>query len=282
MTVSIVTVSFNQARFLPEAIASIQDQKGAKVEHVIVDPGSTDGSREIASAMANESTKLLFQPDDGPADGLNAGFAETSGDILGYINSDDRLEPGAAQFVERWFAQHPDVDVLSGANRIINEDGSTRWRLRAPVPFSAELSVAGLTTVVQQSTFIRRRAYDRTAGFDTRNRTTWDLELMVDLDLNGARFATVHRALAGFRYHGSTITHRLGNPASEADQELQNAADADMARIRSKIEAAGRLPTSSPGRIRSAAFVARPWNRVLEVTHAGHYWDGMSGGSSDL
>ena len=95
MKFSIVTISFNQAPYLETAIRSVLDQNYPDLEYIIVDPGSTDGSRDIIERFRSRFAKIIFEPDQGPGDGLNKGFAHATGDILGYLNSDDALLPGA-------------------------------------------------------------------------------------------------------------------------------------------------------------------------------------------
>src|SRR4029077_2212938 len=82
--VSIVTISFNQAPFLERAIRSVLEQDHPDVEYIVVDPGSTDGSREIIEKYRSRIAKVILEPDRGPANGLNKGFAAATGEILGY------------------------------------------------------------------------------------------------------------------------------------------------------------------------------------------------------
>src|SRR5688572_21687448 len=118
MKVSIVTISFNQVRFLEQAICSVLEQDYPNIEYIVVDPGSTDGSREIIEKYRSRLARVIFEPDLGPADGLNKGFSLASGDILGYINSDDYYLPAAVTKIVRYFQKHPDVDVVSGNAQI--------------------------------------------------------------------------------------------------------------------------------------------------------------------
>lgn len=123
MKISIVTISFNQTCFLEEAICSVLEQGYPNVEYIVVDPGSTDGSREIIERYSDRIDKVIFEPDEGPADGLNKGFAHASGDVFGFLNSDDVLEPGALSGAARYFEARPEVDVVSGHSWIIDEEG---------------------------------------------------------------------------------------------------------------------------------------------------------------
>ena len=93
MKISIVTVSFNQADYLEQAIRSVVEQDYSDIEYIVVDAGSTDGSREIIER--DRIATVVFEPDREPADGLNKGFARATGDIFGYINADDAYLPGA-------------------------------------------------------------------------------------------------------------------------------------------------------------------------------------------
>src|ERR1700738_5632483 len=95
--VSIVTISFNQAEFLERAIRSVVDQDYPEIEYSVVDPGATEGSRDIIERYRSRIARVIYEPDRGPADGLNKGFACATGDIFGFLNSDDVLLPGAVR-----------------------------------------------------------------------------------------------------------------------------------------------------------------------------------------
>jgi glycosyltransferase involved in cell wall biosynthesis len=96
--ISIVMPCFQQAAFLEEAVRSVLDQQGVDVELLVMDPGSTDGSRELLLALKEtygERLVLNFGPDQGQADAVNRGMQMARGRILGWLNSDDRLHPDA-------------------------------------------------------------------------------------------------------------------------------------------------------------------------------------------
>ena len=96
--ISIVMPSYNQAEYLEEAVRSVLDQQGVAVELLVMDPGSTDGSRELLQRLQTaygERLRLFFEPDQGQSDAVNRGMALARGGILGWLNSDDRLRPGA-------------------------------------------------------------------------------------------------------------------------------------------------------------------------------------------
>ena len=225
--ISIVTLSFNQARFLDQAITSITGQGYPNLDYIVVDPGSTDGSRAIIEARRNVITTVLLDPDKGPADGLNNGFAAATGDIYGYINADDLLRPGALATIARHFTENPQIDAILGNGLIINADGSTRRRMKSS-PFSLTDLGHGAMTFAQQGHYFRKSVFP---GFNRENRTSWDGELLVDMALAGARFRNVPEQLGAFRLYGDTIT---GSGRLAAQMAI------DLARIRAK--ALGRPP----------------------------------------
>jgi glycosyltransferase involved in cell wall biosynthesis len=117
--VSIVTISYNQCAFLERAIQSVLAQNYPEVEYIVVDPGSTDGSRDIIERYRSRISKLILEPDKGPVDGLNKGFSVATGEIYGYLNADDEFLPGAIDKAMRAFASHRKLKSFM--------DTATRW-----------------------------------------------------------------------------------------------------------------------------------------------------------
>jgi glycosyltransferase involved in cell wall biosynthesis len=228
--ISIVTISFNQAPFLERCIRSVVDQGYPNTEYIVVDPGSTDGSRDIIERYRGRLAAAVLEPDQGPADGLNHGFARSSGEVLGYINADDCLRPGSLAFLGEYFARNPEVDVLAGGIRITDADDRPRLRNRAADQFDLADYAAGVCTVTQQGTFFRRRAFEAVGGFNAANRVCWDGELLVDMAIKGMRFARTSRTLGDFRLYGANITGSSG---------YMEKLDREFARINGKIAAHG-------------------------------------------
>jgi glycosyltransferase involved in cell wall biosynthesis len=209
-TISIVTLSYNQGRFLDDCIESVLMQKSAGVDYIVVDPGSSDNSREILERHAPRIDRIILDPDEGPADGLNKGFACAAGEIYGYINADDRLAPGAIEFVRAFFARRPEVDVLCGAIRIIDEHGQASLRGRTSDNFDVRRYAARLCNIAQQATFFRRSAFAKVGGFNFANRVAWDGELLADMALVNARFVRIRKVLGDFRVYRGTISNSDG------------------------------------------------------------------------
>lgn len=203
-TVSIVTISFNQERFVLDAIRSVLSQPDRLAEYVIVDPGSTDRSPELYPRDHSRVT-VLEGPDAGPADGLNKGFSYCSGDVFGFVNSDDYLMPGALAAVGSFFDRTPQADVLLGNGWLVNELGAPLRHVR-PTRFSPLLYAYGAAHFLQQSCFFRRQAFEAVGGFNAANHVVWDAELLLDMAVSGSSVARLNADLGCFRLHGASIT----------------------------------------------------------------------------
>ncbi|MDP1663604.1 MAG: glycosyltransferase family 2 protein [Methylobacter sp.] len=205
MKISIVTISYNQVQFLERAICSIIQQDYDDLEYIVVDPGSTDGSRDIIERNRAKMAKVIYEPDRGPADGLNKGFSHASGDILGFINADDALLPGALRKVADYFERNPQADVVCGSGFKVDAVDRVIKRMM-PTRFSKRLFIYGAVTLFQQGVFFRKSAFVETRGFNKDNRTCWDGELLLDMAINGRKFGVLYEDVATFRIHETSIS----------------------------------------------------------------------------
>ena len=142
LKITIVTISYNQAHFIEQAIRSVIEQEGVPLEYIVVDPGSTDGSREIIERYRDRLATVIFERDRGPADGLNKGFAAATGDIFGFLNSDDYLLPGSLAKIRSYFQDHRGIDVVSGHGLIVDGLGKVLRRNYSD-RFSARMEALG-------------------------------------------------------------------------------------------------------------------------------------------
>jgi glycosyltransferase involved in cell wall biosynthesis len=249
-TLGIVTLSCNQARFLPDAMASVTVSRPGRLEYVVVDPGSEDGSRDLVLAQGDRVSARVFEPDSGPAEGLNKGVARLDTDVIGFLNADDFYLPGALDHVLSVFGREPGIDVLTGSLLVVDEDGRPKRGL-VPSTFSARAYVEGWARVLQPSTFFSRRLWDAGARFDPENRTCWDAGFLVDAALRGARFERTRPPLASFRLHGGSFTARLHRELATGARLLAERYRADEAGIAGRVLAAGIRP--------------RPWAPLARV-----------------
>jgi glycosyltransferase involved in cell wall biosynthesis len=208
--ISIVTISYNQGSFIEETIQSVLNQKGVDLEYIVIDAGSTDNSREIINKYSDRIQKIVFEPDKGPGDGLNKGFAQATGDIYGYLNADDILLPGALKEVCDYFSRNRDLDVVSGHCFIIDEKGKTLLRKFSNrlthTTFSNKRYTIGYSILVQQSTFFTRELFQKVGGFDNSFRLMWDAALTVDFIKAKAKFKVVNAFWSAFRVYPQSIS----------------------------------------------------------------------------
>jgi glycosyltransferase involved in cell wall biosynthesis len=206
--VSIVTISYNQCRFLERTIQSVLAQDYPQIEYIVVDPGSTDGSREFIESYRDRITRVIFEPDRGAADGLNKGFAAATGEILGFLNSDDVLYPNAVRRAVSFLEEHPDIDVVSGNAKVIDPEDRV-LRLAYSDKFVLKRAAYGAVVLIQPSTFFRSTTFRKSGGFNVENRSTWDGELFTEMGIQGARFGLCDGIWSGYRLHSHSITSSL-------------------------------------------------------------------------
>ena len=203
--ISLVTISFNQAEYLESALLSVLDQDYENIEYIVVDAGSTDDSRRIIERYRSRISQIIFEPDNGPADGLNKGFSIATGEIYGFLNSDDILYPGAVAHVIDIFKQNRNIDVVSGHSMIIDEQDRVIRRSYSDKG-SLRQYAYGAAVQMQPSTFFKAEIFRKISGFNAENRTNWDGELFVDMRLQGAKFLIVNEFFSGYRLQSESIT----------------------------------------------------------------------------
>jgi glycosyltransferase involved in cell wall biosynthesis len=206
--VSILTPSLEQAAWLPDNLHSVACQTYPHIEHIVIDGGSTDGTLDILRAAGGAIT-WRSEPDEGQADAINKAFRASSGEIIGWINSDDAyFDCRVVADVVAYFAAHPDVDVVYGHCLQVTGDGHAIQVLGAP-RFDRDLQLA-VNLQMQPSTFIRRSALTDPM-LDATYHFAMDYELWLRLAARGARSARIDR-LVGIDRHqperkSSTIKH---------------------------------------------------------------------------
>jgi glycosyltransferase involved in cell wall biosynthesis len=212
---------------------SVLRQGYANLEYVIIDGGSTDGSVEIIRKHEDQLKYWTSEPDAGQYDAINKGFSKTAGDVMAWINSDDKYTPWALQVVGEIFASLPEVEWLtSGYPMLWDEQGravacyyrggyNCQSFFRGEyLPPSAGRKARG--AIQQESTFWRRSLWERVGGYvDASLRFAADFELWARF-FQHAELYSVQTPLGGFRLHGDqrSVSH-LDDYLEEADQVLQ-------------------------------------------------------------
>jgi glycosyltransferase involved in cell wall biosynthesis len=202
-TLSVVTPSFNQARFIERTLRSVLDQAEVpSLEYVVFDGGSTDGTVDILRRF-QDRLRFVSRPDGGQADAVNQAIAATTGEVVGWINSDDVYTPGALARVLRHFADHPESDVVYGdANHIDADDAVLEPYYTEDWDYERLKDVCFLC---QPAVFFRRRVVERFGPLDARLRYCMDYEYWLRV---GARvpFVRIPGVLAGSRLYESNKT----------------------------------------------------------------------------
>lgn len=201
----IVTPTLNAEQYLEAALRSIWEQASdlVRVDHVVVDGGSTDRTIEIARRFA--SRVVIAEDDQGMYDAVNRGMSLVGGDVVGYLNADDEIPPGGLATVAGAFLAHPDVEWLFGKREFIDEAG-TPFAWMQPVPFTLRQYVGlGWSCVPQETVWMRRRFFDRLGPFDTTFKNTGDYDMYAR-----ARAASqpliLRETLGRFRLHGDQLS----------------------------------------------------------------------------
>ncbi len=209
--ISIVTPSYNQAGFIEETILSVLDQNYPNLEYWVFDGGSTDGTVEILRKYEGR-LHWVSRKDRGQSDALNQGFRQARGEILAYLNSDDRYEPGALLKVGDFMRSHPKAYWLTGKCRIIDANGI---EIRQPITlyknfwlfFRNYKILLILDYVSQPATFWHREVIQKIGIFDESVHFSMDY----DYSLRAGQFYklwVIDDYLASFRIH----------PAAKSDQ----------------------------------------------------------------
>lgn len=205
MLVSIVTPSFNQARFLERTIRSVLAQTDAEIEYLIVDGGSTDGSLEIIKKYAERLAWWVSEKDKGQTDAINKGFAHAHGDVLAWLNSDDTYEPNAVNEAMAFLQSHPEAGMVYGDANFIDEDDRNIGRFPAMQTDYTKLR-RGYVHIPQQASFFRADLWRKVGPLDLSFYFAMDYDLWVRLAHVSPLVYLPGSVWANFRLHSDAKT----------------------------------------------------------------------------
>ena len=193
--VSVVTPSFNSARFIRETIESVQMQDYPYIEHIVIDGGSTDGTVQILQEYPH--LVWVSEPDDGQSDALNKGFRRAQGEIIGWLNADDTYEPNAISTVVNFLMENEQVDLIYSDARVIDENGEQIGITKAQ-PFDLKLLLIS-NYVNQPTVFMRRAVIEKLGGVNQGLHFVMDRELWLRAGLHFEMRYLPEKIIATFR-----------------------------------------------------------------------------------
>ena len=212
--ITVVTPSYNQGEFLERTIQSVLGQGYPALEYIVMDGGSSDGSVEIIRRYSASLRSWCSERDGGQAAAIANGFAQSTGEVLCWLNSDDMLLPGALKAVGEYFRDHPQCEVANGGAYYIDEYDRPLRRLfqsyltRGVKASGRRFRFYGQDGVYQQATFWRRGPYFAVGGVREKFSFAMDLDLFTRLAAR-RKFHVVRRYLACFRLHGANKSSTL-------------------------------------------------------------------------
>ena len=223
-TLTIVTPSYNQRTFVREAIESVLSQEGDfAIQYLVMDGGSTDGSVEVIAEAADcvaagrwpircagVSMDWVSRRDGGQSAAINQALKRASGEIIGWINSDDAYAPGAFARVVAAFGAHADADFIYGDGEVIDEHGNLQWKwLSRPYDLRVLTSYHFLWNdftnyLMQQSTFWRRSVMQGIGYLDESLHFGMDIEYWIRAGARGLTLRHIAQPLGRFRLIAGT------------------------------------------------------------------------------
>jgi glycosyltransferase involved in cell wall biosynthesis len=266
--ISIVTPSFNQVDFIHEALRSTQIQDYPQYEHLVIDGMSTDGTIELLQDLSTRpgwsKMSWLSEKDSGQSEALNKGFRRAKGDIIGWLNADDRYLSSCFVHVVEAFEQNPDVDIIYGDYRVVDKLGRV-IRTKHEIEFSKFILLYHRVLYIPTtSTFFRARVFEDENWLEERLQYAMDLELFIRLANRGYRFMHIPEVLADFRLQPNSKTCSAPEKQRlEHQQIIYSKAPAlyaiDSPHIRSLMLFL----------LRSIAVIRRSFEKLLR----GYYWN---------
>ncbi len=206
-SITIVTPSFQQCRFLEVCVASVEMQGYPNVEHFVLDGGSTDGTKDYLSTIPGCVSWWRSHSDEGQSQALNEGFSKATGEWIGWQNSDDFYYPGVFWTVVNIINTYPEAGVIVGDTAIVDQHG-IKVDLIGVSPVPAKLWLQGYWPY-NQAVFIRRDILSQALPIDESLHFHMDTDLLAKIALSAPRVAYINQPLGAFRKYEGTKTEKV-------------------------------------------------------------------------
>jgi glycosyltransferase involved in cell wall biosynthesis len=278
--ISIVTPSLNQAAFIDDALQSVRLQNNEDCEHLVIDGLSTDGTMDLLRGEGKKrdrwSLVWISERDSGQSEALNKGFRRAKGEIIGWLNSDDRYRPGCFEHIVRAFASNPEVDIFYGDYVVVDERGRM-LEIRREIEFSAFVLWYHRTLYIPTTTtFFRRRIFEGDNWLDENLQYAMDLEFFTRLAGRGYRFKHIPHLLADFRMQPQSKTCSSPDRQRMEHQQVVFATAPILRHLK-----VGKVMEFILACFRSVACIRRYSEKMLR----GYYWEQLRlnrGGSIEI
>jgi glycosyltransferase involved in cell wall biosynthesis len=245
VSISIVTPSFRNSDWLKLCVASVADQAGVEVEHIVQDAQSDDGTQEWLAR--DWRVQAYFEKDQGMYDAVNRGWRRAKGEILAYLNCDEQYLPDALAAVEQFFRRHPQTDVVFADTVVVDKQGQFICCRKSLVPWKNCMWV--YNPVITSSIFIHRRVLDRHGlFFDTRWRDLGDIVWTAEMVRRRLNMAVLRQYTSSFADTGENMNLK---PNAIREREL--------------------VWNMTPAWVRRSMFLLHQLHRLRMMCH-GIYW----------
>jgi glycosyltransferase involved in cell wall biosynthesis len=204
--VSIITPSFNQAKFLEATIQSVLEQDYPRIEYIIVDGGSTDGSVEVIKKYEDKLAWWVSEKDKGQTDAINKGFARAKGEILAWINSDDTYNPRAVGQAVKYLIDNPEVAMVYADCNFISETGEVIGKFNSAQTDYRRLR-EGYVHIPQQTMFFRAKYWQELGPLDPSFFFAMDYDLWTRIASKAPIKYLAGQTWANFRIHATSKTN---------------------------------------------------------------------------
>jgi glycosyltransferase involved in cell wall biosynthesis len=214
--ISIVTPSFNQAKYLPETIESILNQSYPNLEYIIIDGGSTDGSVDIIKRYESHLSYWVSEKDSGQSDAIMKGFDRSTGELFAWVNSDDVLFPGCLHRIASTYIGQGQPDIIHSDVAYLNSEGRIIRFVRIPAQ-SRFFCSKGVWYAQAPAVFFKSRLFHKVGGLNRHYHLSMDFDIWVRLMNIGTKVVHVPYYLGGFRWHELSKTVQFLDQSEKHD-----------------------------------------------------------------
>jgi glycosyltransferase involved in cell wall biosynthesis len=219
--ISVVVPSFNQAKYLEMTLRSILDQNYPDLELIVIDGGSKDESPEIIRKYEQYMKFWCSEPDGGQTQGIIKGFAQATGEVLCFLNSDDLFEPGVLREVGEYFSQHPDADAVYGDALWIDAEGKA-LRRQKEIPFNRFIFLYTYDYIPGMSMFWSRSIYNRAGGLNPAFQLAFDEDLWIRFSDAHGKISHVARQWSRMRFYPEQKNRSLRAQSNQEDMLIRS------------------------------------------------------------